>query len=203
MDPIDTRSHGLRILAPDRPGVGESDPILGRGLLDWPTDVVQLADELDVDEFAVIGVSGGGPYALACAYTIPERLTAVTIVSGVAPLDTPDAIGEISLIEQLPIRTSRRSPRISRCFLGDVAEEYRVCGEPWGFDVVDIALDIDVWYGTRDWSLSAYHATIIASQLPNATLHTLPNTSHLGSVANHNNEILASLTRSMRSESLT
>lgn len=54
-----------------------------RRLLDWPDDVVELADSLHLDRFAVVGFSGGGPYALACAYKIPQRLTACGIVAGV------------------------------------------------------------------------------------------------------------------------
>ncbi len=51
-----------------------------RRLLDWPDGVVELADNLPLDRFAVVGFSGGGPYALACAYKIPHRLTACTTV---------------------------------------------------------------------------------------------------------------------------
>lgn len=52
---------GLRLIAPDRPGYGGSDPKPGRSLLDWVDDVVELADALAIDRFAVLGVSGGGP----------------------------------------------------------------------------------------------------------------------------------------------
>ena len=61
-------------------------------LLDWPDDVAQLANALKIDKFAVIGVSGGGPYMLACAYKMPERITSATTISGMGPTDDPDAI---------------------------------------------------------------------------------------------------------------
>jgi pimeloyl-ACP methyl ester carboxylesterase len=77
---------GVRLIGIDRPGMGLSDFQAGRQLLDWPSDVIELADCLQLDHFAVIGVSGGGPYALACAYTIPDRLTACGVVSGVGPV---------------------------------------------------------------------------------------------------------------------
>ena len=83
---------GARIIAIDRPGYGLSDFQQGRTLLDWPGDVAQLADELKIDQFAAIGVSGGGPYLLACAYKMPERITTATIVSGMGPVNDPDAI---------------------------------------------------------------------------------------------------------------
>jgi pimeloyl-ACP methyl ester carboxylesterase len=55
----------------------------GRSLLDWSDDVVELANSLHIDRFSVVGFSGGGPYAIACAYKIPNRLISCGIVSGV------------------------------------------------------------------------------------------------------------------------
>ncbi len=73
---------GLRLIGVDRPGIGLSSYQPGRRLVDWPADVVELADCLHIDRFAVVGYSAGGAYALACAQLIPERLTACGIVSG-------------------------------------------------------------------------------------------------------------------------
>jgi pimeloyl-ACP methyl ester carboxylesterase len=70
------------LIIPDRPGVGGSDPKVPRTLGDWPADVVELADQLGIARFAVVGVSAGGSYAAACAAMIPSRLTDVAIVSG-------------------------------------------------------------------------------------------------------------------------
>ncbi len=71
-----------RIIAADRPGYGLSDFKRGRKILDWPDDVVELADALQIDRFAVLGISGGGPYAEACSFKIPQRLSATAIVCG-------------------------------------------------------------------------------------------------------------------------
>jgi pimeloyl-ACP methyl ester carboxylesterase len=76
---------GIRFIAPDRPGYGRSDFQPGRQLLDWPDDVTQLADDLAIKRFAVIGHSGGGPHAAAVAATKPERLIGVALVSSAAP----------------------------------------------------------------------------------------------------------------------
>ena len=81
----------VRIIAVDRPGMGLSDFKRARKLLDWPDDVIELADALQVDRFAVLGISGGGPYAAACACKIPQRLTATTIVCGMGPFEAPGA----------------------------------------------------------------------------------------------------------------
>ena len=80
---------GARIIAIDRPGYGLSDFQRGRKLLDWPNDVAQLADALNIDQFSAIGVSGGGPYLLACAYKMPERITSATVISGMGPINDP------------------------------------------------------------------------------------------------------------------
>lgn len=79
------QEQGIRVIGMDRPGIGCSSPQPKRVLLDWPQDVVAVADQLGVKEFSVAGVSGGGPYALACAYAIPERLISVGLIAGMAP----------------------------------------------------------------------------------------------------------------------
>lgn len=81
----------VRVIALDRPGHGLSDFQPGRRILDWPDDVVELADSLGLVQFALLGISGGGPYAAACAYKIPARLTSTAIVSGMGPADAPGA----------------------------------------------------------------------------------------------------------------
>src|SRR5215472_17038905 len=66
----------VRLISLDRPGIGGSDERRGYRLLDWPDDVVEGADQLGIERFAVEGLSGGAPFALVCAYKIPHRLTA-------------------------------------------------------------------------------------------------------------------------------
>jgi pimeloyl-ACP methyl ester carboxylesterase len=75
--------NGVRLVGVDRPGLGLSSYKAGRSILDWPDDVSELADFLQIKFFSVVGFSGGGPYALACAFRIPSRLIACGIVSGV------------------------------------------------------------------------------------------------------------------------
>jgi pimeloyl-ACP methyl ester carboxylesterase len=76
------RRQGVRLIAVDRPGYGHSDYKRGRRLTDWADDVADAADALDLKRFAVIGLSGGGPHAQACAARMPERITSASIVSG-------------------------------------------------------------------------------------------------------------------------
>lgn len=79
--------HGLRIIAPDRPGIGKSSPQPKRRLRDWPPLLAELADTLGHERFLVMGVSGGGPYALAAAHGLPERVIASSVVCGAPPLN--------------------------------------------------------------------------------------------------------------------
>jgi len=91
------RRHGADIVAADRPGIGHSDTWTMRSFVEWSDVVDQLADSLAVGEFAVAGWSGGGPYALACAAAMPDRVRAVATVAGMAPLERVRHIFELGL----------------------------------------------------------------------------------------------------------
>lgn len=91
--------YHIRIVAPDRPGIGESSRQLGRTILDWPNDVAELAEALHIDRFAVVSHSGGTAYALACAWRLSERVINVNLVSAVAPRSF------ISNEKQIPLKT--------------------------------------------------------------------------------------------------
>jgi pimeloyl-ACP methyl ester carboxylesterase len=108
---------GLRIIAADRPGFGESEFQPGRTLLGWADDISELADALGMDRFAVLGVSGGGPYALACARRIPRRLTSIGIVGSLGPLAGTRLLTEMRWPARLFFGLSRRSPALLRLVL--------------------------------------------------------------------------------------
>ncbi|MDP9793551.1 pimeloyl-ACP methyl ester carboxylesterase [Catenuloplanes nepalensis] len=76
---------GLRLIGYDRPGYGGSTPLPGRDVASAARDAAAVADALGVESFAVIGHSGGGPHALACAALLPDRVTAAVSVSGLSP----------------------------------------------------------------------------------------------------------------------
>jgi pimeloyl-ACP methyl ester carboxylesterase len=110
-------SLGARVLAIDRPGYGLSDFQPGRTLLDWPSDVSALADILRLGRFAVAGISGGAPYVAACAFEIPERLTAAAIVGGLGPLNWPGAMEGMPEERRIGVRLGRRAPWLVRPLL--------------------------------------------------------------------------------------
>ncbi|MBB4683160.1 alpha/beta fold hydrolase [Amycolatopsis jiangsuensis] len=82
---------GVRLIMADRPGCGASDFQPGRRITGWPDDVGALADHLRLSRYWVLGASGGGPYALACASGGDPRLVRAAVTSGIGPLDTPEA----------------------------------------------------------------------------------------------------------------
>jgi pimeloyl-ACP methyl ester carboxylesterase len=75
---------GMRLIVPDRPGYGLSDPWPDRSLVDWPHDVAALMDALGISEFGVVGFSVGGIHALACARSLPNRVTGVALAGAFA-----------------------------------------------------------------------------------------------------------------------
>ncbi|PGG96045.1 hypothetical protein GX51_08005 [Blastomyces parvus] len=118
LTPLAHRLH-LRIIAPDRPGFGRSTYAPSRRIVDWPADVRALADHLGLARFAVLGGSGGGPYALACASEGgggvlggDGRLVGVGVLAGAGPWwgagDVADA--GISMPRRVLAEVARRWP---------------------------------------------------------------------------------------------
>lgn len=95
--PLEARAyaeaHGLRIIGVDRPGIGSSTPHLYPDIIDWTADLSILLDTLGADTVRLIGLSGGGPYALAAGAALPDRVHGVGVLGGVAPTQGVDAIG--------------------------------------------------------------------------------------------------------------
>lgn len=108
------RRLGVRLLAPDRPGFGESTSLPGRTIGAWAADMADLADQFALKRFAVVGVSGGGPYALACAARIPERVTRVALVGALGPLVRKQLTHDMVMLNRLALALAARSPRLAR-----------------------------------------------------------------------------------------
>ncbi|MGI5132041.1 alpha/beta fold hydrolase [Pseudonocardia sp. CA-107938] len=105
------RERGIRVLCPDRGGIGRSDPVPGRTVAGYAGELVELADALGIDEFAVIGYSGGGPFAVACAAGCGPRLTSVGLMAAVAPVDDrPGARDGLAASDRHLLDAAVRSP---------------------------------------------------------------------------------------------
>lgn len=85
----DATNRGVQLISYDRPGYGGSAARPGRSVADGAADVESIADALDIDRFAVWGLSGGGPYVLACAALLPDRVAAAAVVGSGAPWQAP------------------------------------------------------------------------------------------------------------------
>lgn len=117
---------GVRLILPDRPGIGLSDFKPGRTVLDWPDDVLALADALGLERYAIMGLSGGGPYAAACAYKIPQRISRVGIISGVAPPEIPGAMDLLNKTSDgQAVQLGAKSPLLLRLALAYTVFQFR------------------------------------------------------------------------------
>ena len=103
-------TKGVRLISPDRPGMGRSTYQPGRRLLDWPADVERLTDALRIGPFAVMGWSAGGPYAAVCAAKLGDRVTAAALLSSSVPLDLYGSRRGLSVDDRVLLTLSKRVP---------------------------------------------------------------------------------------------
>jgi pimeloyl-ACP methyl ester carboxylesterase len=82
--------RGLRLISVERPGAGWSTPYLYSAIRDWADDVAEFAKRLRLERFACVGLSGGGPYALACAHELPKSIPVVAVLGGLGPTMGPE-----------------------------------------------------------------------------------------------------------------
>lgn len=106
------REMGIRFIAPERPGIGVSDPDPDFSITDWPADVAGLLDALDIDEAPVLGISAGGPFALVCGAIAPERFPRVAVCSSLGPVESADLKNRLLMLAAIYL------PWLVRRFLG-------------------------------------------------------------------------------------
>lgn len=115
---------GVRVLAPDRPGMGVAT-FRRYSIADYPHLVRSFADALGVARFAVMGVSGGGKFACACAWVLPDRVTRVAIVSSTCSFDLPGARATWNAEDRRLYGIAGRAPWLVRLYLAKVARDLR------------------------------------------------------------------------------
>jgi pimeloyl-ACP methyl ester carboxylesterase len=114
----EVRAAGVRLIACDRPGIGRSERVPGkRTFTGWASDVGDLADSLGIEQFAILAYSCGGPYALAAAAALPERVTRVGIANGVAPAEMPGYRKGLAPTDSAMTLLGRRAPWLARLLL--------------------------------------------------------------------------------------
>lgn len=82
---------GIRVVTADRPGYGGSTPFADRTTAGWADDVAALADHVGTERLGVIGLSSGGPYAVACAALLPDRVVGAVVAAGNTDMSWPGA----------------------------------------------------------------------------------------------------------------
>lgn len=123
---------GFRVLTPERPGCGISDPAPGHTISDWADDVEQLADQLGLERFHVAGGSGGGPFALACALRLPARVRSATLFCSGCPPEVLRITREMSKGNRLVFFLARYAPLLLRALSAVIGRNIRKPHKPPG-----------------------------------------------------------------------
>jgi len=110
-------TKGVRLISPDRPGMGRSTYQPGRRLVDWPADVERLTEALGIGPFAVMGWSAGGPYAAICAAKLGGRVTAAALLSSSVPLDLYGTHRGLSVDDRVLLTLSKHAPWLASTIL--------------------------------------------------------------------------------------
>ena len=214
---------GVRLIAADRPGMGLSDFKPKRTILDWPDDVAELADFLKIDRFAVEGMSGGGPYSVACAYKISDRLTSAGVLSGVGPHWDPgepwSKPSDMKSVEGFWLQFSTHMPEPDRRVIIDPptlkllteevfeafqkgaegpAYERELYGKDWGFKPEDISPNVNVylWHGELDVNVPISMGRSMAKAIPNCKAEFYAEEGHYSTALNNLEEIIRTLSSS-------
>lgn len=106
------RTAHVRLIAPERPGYGLSQPDPRGTFLGYADDITQLADALALARFSVLGASGGGPYALVCAAQLPRRVRVAGLLSGIGPLWVRRSTRAMPRVQRLLFRVGRYAPAV-------------------------------------------------------------------------------------------
>jgi pimeloyl-ACP methyl ester carboxylesterase len=194
------RSHGVRLLAPSRPGYGDST-LSPPGLKASVADVLELADRLALERFGVMGASGGGPFALAVAAVAPDRVSAVAVHAGPGVYSEvkPEVLGDddrralAQLADGDVDEAMRITTEIGDADLADLrglsAAEFTAAlqkmappGESWfdrhpdlrDVDLTAITTPVRLVYGESDRMTELTHAQWLQERLPDAHLVVVP-----------------------------
>jgi pimeloyl-ACP methyl ester carboxylesterase len=115
------RERAIRVIAPDRPGVGLSSRRDAYTVADYPAMVGALADKLKLDRFAVWGYSGGGPYAVACAALLPDRVTRAAVTAGMGEVGVWAEPADFEQTDRQLLALTTKAPAVARAILNVAA----------------------------------------------------------------------------------
>lgn len=110
------KKHGVRIIVPDRPGFGLSNPNPELNFLNWCDDLLKLTKALDISSFNIIGHLGGGPYTLSFAYRYPQYVESISVVNSMAPIENMDDLAEMLPMNKMLFKIAKFNPRLLSLF---------------------------------------------------------------------------------------
>jgi pimeloyl-ACP methyl ester carboxylesterase len=207
LDQNEVAEAEFRILTPERPGYGYSTPHPGATFENWASDIQELADHLEIRQFHILGVSGGGPFALACAAYIPERVLSVTLISTATPAESKEFWQGMFWANKVIFMLAIKMPMVLTgiCFAygrfaqwnaarnntesGYVSEPFRQGGvgletdlhlvaNPWGIPLQTIRVPVYLWHGENDVHSPAAGAKALATAIPTCEAHFFPEKDH-------------------------
>ena len=204
LDSEEVSAAGLRILTPERPGYGKSSPNPDAvAVADWVRDIQMLADRLNLDRFHVLGISGGGPFALACAALLPQRVITATVVASPTPITTTGFWTGLSVVNRMVFFISRNATVLlpllcaaMAALMKDRGEVYTHQGEAfrqggiglktdlqlitknWNFLLESIKVPVYGWHGERDNLASSTAGKELAKSIPSCEPHFVPESGH-------------------------
>lgn len=213
----------VRLICIDRPGFGASDTYRGSTVSGWVKLMSQLTENLGLDTFSVFGYSGGGPYALGCAHTLPAKVKNTAIVAGAAPVyieefnrvagDTmqqwirmyrtfpPIIIRAIVYFGTRKLLRKTESNAIDRAMkaeaflqgINGIFGYFTNVFSDWEFELCRVEKKVDVWYGTNDDGVPPGVAEEYGKALPKSVLHRCEGDDHDSLPRSRISEILTSL----------
>lgn len=159
--------ENLRVITPERPGYGLSSPLKGRSISCYSNDIEALADYLEIPKFHVAGVSGGGPYALACASILSSRVLSATLIASATPMEMEDYFKGMSIGNKFAFVMSKYLPWLLKPIYKYAAAYYRKKPEKlfeglksqlceWDVKVMEVMEDKDQLKGFVDHICEAY-----------------------------------------------
>ncbi len=117
--------QSIRLIIPERPGSGDSDPLPNRRIIDWPQDITELADHLQLGQFSVLGYSAGTGYALAVAAAMPQRVLTLNLVAAVPPIIELEDLRAFNPVFCMTLFVARYTPSLLPALMRVMVKDIR------------------------------------------------------------------------------
>lgn len=179
---------GIRLLVPERPGFGGSEPVSERLRSDWVPDIEDWADQIGIKHFSIVAWSFGCAYALNCAAWLRDRVTGLDLVSSPAPVERQSffsgygktVLTSAALVNLLPgIATLvARGLHASAQKAHALVQELEVFLQPWPFELYEIRQPITLWAGGCDALMHFELSEYLRDSLKRSELRVVPEETH-------------------------